>query len=54
MYNVNLTPTTGRHRAPTMGDTGIERETIEVLPLETPQTAPAEPVVPAEPVPAGA
>lgn len=54
MYRLNLNPTTGRHHAPQLGDTGIERETIEVLPLETPQTAPAEPVVPAEPVPAGA
>lgn len=53
MYTTTLRNTTGRHHAPTMGDTGVEQEVIEILPLESPMPAPAEPV-PAEPVPSGA
>lgn len=53
MYTTTLNPTTGRHHAPTLGDVGEEETVIEVLPAETPQHAPAEPVTPAQPVPAG-
>lgn len=53
MYTLTLTPTTGRHLAPKLGDGGEETEVIEVLPAEEPLTAPVAPVVPAQPVPAG-
>ncbi len=53
MYRLNLNPTTGRHFTPVGGDTGEEETVIEVLPTEQPATAPAEPVTPAQPIPAG-
>lgn len=38
--------------APRLGDTGIETETIEIVPTEEPLSVPTPEVTPAEPVPA--